>query len=102
VSSEPGASAPAAGSAETKTDANSPQSTHAGVDKREGRLRVVGLPVLTVTVDGHTYGDTPRTIKLRVGKHRVQLENAANNLHEVLPAVIINENQTTTIDRMPP
>jgi serine/threonine-protein kinase len=79
----------------------SAQPTHAGAERRSGTLHVAALPVLTVTVDGRTYGDTPLTIKLRTGKHRVQLRNVENKINEVLPAVIINENLTTSIERMP-
>ena len=31
------------------------------------------MPGLTVFVDGHKYGDTPQTITLPAGKHRVRL-----------------------------
>lgn len=66
---------------------------------RMGYLEVVAMPVLTVTVDGRVYGDTPRKIKLKVGKHRVQLDNAGKNIHETL-SVMIKENQTTPLERM--
>ncbi|HEX4416304.1 MAG TPA: serine/threonine-protein kinase [Kofleriaceae bacterium] len=70
------------------------------VEKRQGTLSVLGMPVLTVTVDGKHYGDTPISIKLKIGKHRVELTNVENNINEVLPNVIINENQTTPIERI--
>jgi eukaryotic-like serine/threonine-protein kinase len=76
------------------------QSTHARAT-RSGQLHVVGVPILTITVDGKLHGDSPRTITLPVGRHRVRLRNAQNHIDELLPAVIIRENETTTIDRMP-
>jgi eukaryotic-like serine/threonine-protein kinase len=79
-----------------------PEPPARAVAEKRGTLRVVAMPVLTVLVDGKSYGDTPRVIKLKVGKHRVQLKNVENNLNEVLPAVIIDENQTTSIDRIRP
>jgi len=66
-----------------------------------GFLRIVSVPVLAVTVDGKPYGDTPLTIPLNVGTHRLRLQNSQTHFDEVLPSVNINENQTTTIERMP-
>ncbi|HEU4732252.1 MAG TPA: serine/threonine-protein kinase [Kofleriaceae bacterium] len=63
---------------------------------RSGTLSV-SQPGLTVTVDGRSYGDTPLTITLAVGTHHVQLRNRENTSNEVLPAVVINENVTTSI-----
>jgi hypothetical protein len=76
------------------------QPVHAGADRRSGTLEVVARPALSVTIDGRRYGDTPLTTRLAPGKHRVVLRNVENKSNEVLPAVIINENQTTSIDRM--
>jgi len=83
-----------------KPGATGRQPTHATADRHSGTLHVLAAPARAVTVDGRDYGDTPLTIKLKAGKHRVQLRNVENNSNEVLPAVIINENQTTSIDRM--
>jgi hypothetical protein len=77
------------------------QSPHAGATNHVGRLHVVGVPILTVTVDDEPFGESPRTIVLPVGVHRVRLQNAQNHIDVLLPAVLIRENETTTIDRMP-
>jgi serine/threonine-protein kinase len=65
-----------------------------------GSLHVVGVPILTVTVDDRQYGDTPLTIPLSAGSHRVRLRNVENNSDELL-AITILDHQTFTIDRMP-
>ncbi|HEX8111278.1 MAG TPA: PEGA domain-containing protein, partial [Kofleriaceae bacterium] len=65
-----------------------------------GSLHVVGVPILTVTVDGKPYGDTPLTIPLNAGTHRVRLQNVENNSDELLSITIV-DHQTFTIDRMP-
>jgi serine/threonine-protein kinase len=76
------------------------QSARPGMDNRTGSLRVVGVPILTITIDGTSYGDTPQTIPLGVGKHRVRLQNVDNHIDETV-LVTITEHQTTTLDRMP-
>jgi eukaryotic-like serine/threonine-protein kinase len=65
-----------------------------------GSLHVVGVPILTVTVDDQPYGDTPLTIPLNAGSHRVRLRNMENNSDELLSITIV-DHQTYTIDRMP-
>jgi serine/threonine-protein kinase len=65
-----------------------------------GSLHVVGVPILTVTVDDQPYGDTPLTIPLNAGSHRVQLRNVENHSDELLSITIV-DHQTFTIDRMP-
>src|SRR5215470_6797261 len=65
-----------------------------------GSLHVVGVPILTVTVDDKQYGDTPLTIPLNAGSHRVRLRNVENNSDELLSITIV-DHQTFTIDRMP-
>jgi serine/threonine protein kinase len=65
-----------------------------------GSLHVVGVPILTVTVDDQHYGDTPLTIPLNAGTHRVRLRNVENNSDELLSITIVDR-QTFTIDRMP-
>jgi hypothetical protein len=65
-----------------------------------GSLHVVGVPILTVTVDDQQYGDTPLTIPLNPGSHRVRLRNVENNSDELLSITIVDR-QTYTIDRMP-
>jgi hypothetical protein len=91
----------ARGGAAQKPGAIEMQSTHARPAKRSGYLHVVGMPILTITVDGKRHGDSPRTITLPVGRHRVRIQNPQNHIDELLPDVIIRENETTTIDRMP-
>jgi serine/threonine-protein kinase len=65
-----------------------------------GSLHVVGVPILTVTVDDRQYGDTPLTIPLNAGSHRVRLRNVENHSDELLSITIVGH-QTFTIDRMP-
>jgi hypothetical protein len=65
-----------------------------------GSLHIVGVPILTVTVDGKPYGDTPLTIPLNAGSHRVRLQNVENHSDELLSITIV-DHQTYTIDRMP-
>jgi hypothetical protein len=60
----------------------------------------VGVPILTVTVDDQPYGDTPLTIPLNAGSHRVRMRNVENNSDELLSITIV-DHQTYTIDRMP-
>jgi len=90
--------APAAGSSDS-SDRPPPRGDKAAT-KRQGALEIHAMPVLTITVDGKPYGDTPKTIKLTVGRHKVILKNTANDTTELVPNVMINENQTTTIDRI--
>lgn len=65
-----------------------------------GSLHVVGVPILTVTVDDQPYGDTPLTIPLPPGSHHVRLRNVETNSDELLSITIV-DHQTFTIDRMP-
>src|SRR5262249_46464602 len=65
-----------------------------------GSLHVVGVPILTVTVDDKPYGDTPLTIPLNAGTHRGRLQNVENHSDELLSVTIV-DHQTFTIDRMP-
>ncbi len=102
ITFQPSATRPIdAGAAVTpKPAAIAVQSSRPDLDKPTGSLYVVGLPTLSVTIDGTFYGTTPLTIPLRVGTHRVRLQNAGKHIDEVVPAVI-TEHQTTTLDRMP-
>jgi hypothetical protein len=84
-----------------KPGATGGQPAHPGAEWQSGTLQIVAHPVLTVTIDGKLYGETPLTARLKPGKHRVVLRNVENKINDVLPAVIIDENQTTSIDRMP-
>jgi hypothetical protein len=58
------------------------------------------MPILTITVDDRQYGDTPLTIPLNPGSHRVRLRNVENHSDELLSITIVGH-QTFTIDRMP-
>ncbi len=77
-----------------KKDAPPAQPEHPA---KYGELTVNAFPVLTVYVDKKRQGDTPRTVKLPVGKHVVRLVNADG--HEEKLTITITENQTTKIDR---
>jgi len=81
-----------------KKDASSPQPAHPVAEHRQGKLSVVAFPILTVSVDKKTYGDTPQTISLPAGKHSVRLFNAEIG-HDETVTVNITENQTLTLDR---
>jgi hypothetical protein len=62
-----------------------------------GTLTVTGFPVVTVSVDGKVLGDSPRSFRLKAGKHRVLLTNSGSNINEVHPSVMIVENKDTTL-----
>jgi hypothetical protein len=81
-----------------KKDASSSQPAHPVADHRLGKLSVLAFPILTVSVDKKTLGDTPVTVALSAGKHIVRLSNAETGHDESL-VVMITENQTFTIDR---
>lgn len=67
--------------------------------KSQGTLAVRAFPALTVYVDGKKFGDTPRDIRLPVGKHTLRLKNPASG-HDERISVEIHENKTTMIERM--
>ena len=58
------------------------------------------MPILTVSVDGNPYGDSPLMIPLTAGKHRVRLQNMQHHIDDVVPVTIV-DHHTFTIDRMP-
>ena len=93
------AALPDAAVAVAKKDASSTRSAHPGAEKRTGILYVTALPALRVIVDHTTYGDTPQTITLEVGPHRVELVNQENGYDETKTVTII-ANKTTTINRV--
>jgi hypothetical protein len=80
---------------DAKKDATPIQPAHPA---KYGYLNVLADPARTVYVDSKHYGDTPITIKLAIGKHRVRLENVPNHINEPL-SITINENQTMKINR---
>jgi len=91
----PPADAPAP---EPPKDAQSSGHGHPVVSKY-GQLKVSAFPVVEVIVDGTNYGETPRTIKLTVGKHSVRLRNKDQGVDEP-HSVQINENTETKLDRI--
>ena len=78
-------------------DASSPRDGHA-VAKRFGRLEITAFPVLTVTMDGKSLGDTPIKKQVPVGKHTLRLRNVEAKRDERI-TIEVRENQTTSIDR---
>ena len=60
-----------------------------------GQLSIVVLPWAEVWVDGKAYGQTPRSISLQAGAHRVRLKNDAQE--KTVTVTVIN-GKTTKID----
>jgi len=83
---------------EPPKDAQSSGHGHPVISKY-GQLKVSAFPVVEVIVDGTNYGETPRTIKLTVGKHSVRLRNKDQGVDEP-HSVQINENTETKLDRI--
>jgi serine/threonine-protein kinase len=83
-----------------KPSAIAVQSTQSSAQQSTGALHVVAVPILTVSVDGTTYGDSPLTIPLAIGKHRVRLQNMQHHIDDAVPVTIV-DHHTFTIDRMP-
>jgi len=79
-----------------KKDAQSAQHGHAA---KYGQLKVSAFPVVEVIVDGTNYGETPKTIKLTVGRHSVRLRNKDQGIDEP-HSVQISENVVTPLDRI--
>jgi serine/threonine-protein kinase len=80
---------------DAKKDASSSHQAHP--EAARGALFVTGMPILTVTVDGTKYHDSPVTIPLKAGPHKLLLTNE-NGYRELVP-ITIEPNQTTTIER---
>ena len=87
-----------AAAAHTKKDATSSQPAHPGPEKRQGTLKVLALPTLTVAIDRKVVGDTPFTTSLPIGPHRIRLTNSETG-HDETVSVTITESKLTTIDR---
>jgi len=68
-----------------------------GEKKAQGAIHVTAMPVLTVTVDKTTYGDTPRTVPLAPGKHKVHLTNESG--YDETFMVTIDPGKTQEITR---
>jgi hypothetical protein len=68
-------------------------STHPGHSATEqkplGAIHVTAMPALTVFVDGKPYGDTPKTIPLKPGPHKVRLTNESGT-DETFPVTIVS------------
>ncbi len=83
-------------------DAKKPDTPTWVAEKRYGSLEVFTDPIVTVYIDGTSYGDTPRTIpKLSVGKHTVRLVNVDAKV-SVVRSVTILANKTATINWQKP
>ncbi len=91
------ASVVAATAPDAKKDAPSDHSVHPATQKT-GALSVKAFPVMTVTVDKKRYGETPITIRLPVGTHKLELSNNELGTDES-QSITISENHTTTIDK---
>jgi len=74
-------------------------SAHGHAAKQYGSLKVSAFPVVEVIVDGTNYGETPKTIRLTVGKHTARLRNKDLGVDEP-HSVQINENSVTNLDRI--
>ncbi len=88
---------------DTAPDAKKDASSDAGVHppaaiQKTGALVVRAFPIMTVTVDHKRYGDTPQTLKLTVGQHKLQLTNNELGIDET-QTVTISETHTTVIDK---
>jgi len=68
-----------------------------GEKKANGAIHITAMPVLTVTVDKTTYGDTPRTVPLAPGKHKVHLTNESG--YDETFMVTIDPGKTQEITR---
>ncbi|MEO6774890.1 MAG: serine/threonine-protein kinase [Kofleriaceae bacterium] len=69
----------------------------AGEKKAQGAIHITAMPTLTVTVDKTTYGDTPRTVRLAPGKHKVHLTNESG--YDETFMVTIDPGKTQEITR---
>ena len=61
-------------------------------------LTIRVIPWATVTVDGKNYGQTPQTIHLRRGKHRIFLENSGLDRRESF-SMTLKSGQKKTINK---
>jgi PEGA domain len=79
-------------------DAPSTKPGHPATEKKaSGTLSVSAFPTVTVFVDNRKYGDTPQSISLPVGKHKVRLINGPNGPEEL--SITIEANKATEIKR---
>ncbi|HET9991218.1 MAG TPA: serine/threonine-protein kinase [Kofleriaceae bacterium] len=78
--------------------ASSIPTGHSPTEKKaQGAIHVTAMPTLTVTVDKTTYGDTPRTVPLAPGKHKVHLTNESG--YDETFMVTIDPGKTQEITR---
>ena len=66
--------------------------------KKSGTLSVKAFPVLTITLDGKSLGDTPVIKNVPVGKYSLRMRNASGYDERVTIEIV--DGQTTTIERM--
>jgi hypothetical protein len=76
----------------TRTTGNGTRGVTA--DTQYGTLNVFGFPVVTVTIDGKPSGDSPRSFRLKPGKHRIVLSNTGSNIHETHSVMIVDHKET--------
>jgi serine/threonine protein kinase, bacterial len=92
------AGVPDATAPDAKKDASSTHSSHPGPDKGMGSVEITALPsYLSITIDNTPHGDTPKTIPLPAGPHKLKLVNE-NGFHETT-TIHITANKTLHIDR---
>ncbi len=72
------------------------EANDASDEKASLTFRVI--PWATVTVDGKNYGQTPQTIHLRRGKHRIVLENAGLDRRESF-SIRLKSGQKKTVNK---
>ena len=92
------AGVPDATAPDAKKDASSTHSSHPGPDKGMGSVEITALPYyLSITIDNMPHGDTPKTISLPAGPHKLKLVNE-NGFHEST-TIHITAKKTLHIDR---
>ncbi len=69
--------------------------------KKTGTLHAEGFPVLDIFVDGAAKGQTPRDVKLPVGKHTVRLASpkGADDPYDRSQVIEIKEGSTVSVKR---
>ena len=72
------------------------EADDASDEKASLTIRVI--PWATVTVDGKNYGQTPQTMHLRRGKHRIVLENSGLDRRESF-SMTLKSGQKKTVNK---
>ncbi|HEY1549947.1 MAG TPA: serine/threonine-protein kinase [Kofleriaceae bacterium] len=84
---------------DAKKDASSNSTVHPPAQtQKTGLLTVRAFPIMTITVDHKRYGDTPQTIRLPVGAHKLELSNNELGMDET-QTVTISDTHPTVIDK---